>query len=181
MRHGSWTRPALGAGALLALLAGCGIFSDDPTPACPRAAILSDARTVPLYREGPGRDPTDVTYEIGLTSLKGECAYDFDEGRATIESVLLIGIEARRGPAGESNTLDVPYFVAVVDPARNILAKQVFNARLIFEESGIRTGTLEEVEQVIPVAIDYAGPDYEIFVGLQIGRDQLAEQLKQKR
>ena len=174
-------RAVVDAGALLALLAGCGLFTEEPTPSCPRAKILSDARTVQLYRDGEGRDPTDVKYEVAITSLTGECEYDFDDGRSTITAVFTLGIEARRGPAGDSDTLDVPYFVAVVDPERNIRAKQIFRPTLVFAASGIRTGTLEEVEQVIPVATGFAGPDYEIFVGLQLDRDQLDEQLKQKR
>ena len=174
-------RAALGASALLALLGGCGLFTDEPTPSCPRAKILSDARTVQLYRDGEGRDPTDLKYEVAITSLTGKCEYDFDDGRATITAVFTLGVEARRGPAGDSDTVEVPYFVAVVDPERNIRAKQIFKPTLTFEASGIRTGTLEEVEQIIPVATGYAGPDYEIFVGLQLDHDQLAEQLKQKR
>jgi len=170
--------PLIGASVIIGALAGCSWFAKEETPACPRAAILAQARAVPVYRDGPGRDPTDITYEVGIGSLKGECSYDTDEGRTTITSVLSIGIEAKRGPAGESDRVEVPYFVAVVDPARNILAKQVFRPELVFEKSGIRTGTVEEIEQDIPISAEFAGQDYQIYIGLQIGRDQLAEQLK---
>lgn len=168
-------------GAAIGVLSGCGAFDSTPPPACPRAAIVDEAKAAAYYREGAGRDITDVAFEVAIPSLTGVCEYDFDEGRATVSSVLTIGIEAKRGPAGDSDAVEVPYFVAVVDPDRRILAKEVFRPRLSFAESGIRAQTVEEIEQIIPIGADYVGEDYEILVGLQLDRGQLEENLKRKR
>jgi hypothetical protein len=168
----------LGLGLAALALPACGLFSDEPEPPCPRAAILGEAAKATLYREGVGRDPTDVTYEVAVISLVGACSYEISDGKVTVESELTIGFEAKRGPAGTEDSVTVPYFVAVVDPARRILAKQVFRPTLNFRQSGIRTGGVDEIEQIIPVAPGSFGADYQIFVGLQFGRDQFREQLE---
>ncbi len=142
---------------------------------------MDEAKVAAYYRDGAGRDLTDVTFEVGIPSLSGICEYDFDEGRVRVGSVLTIGIEAKRGPAGQGETVEVPYFVAVVDPEQRILAKQIFRPRLTFVESGIRARTVEEIEQIFAVGPDYVGEDYEILVGLQLDHGQLEENLKRTR
>ncbi len=175
-------RPLLGVASLAltaGILWGCG--ADLPPPACPRAAIVNEAKAAAYYREGAGRDITDVAFEVALPSLSGVCEYDFDEGRARVGSVLTISIEAKRGPASEAESFEVPYFVAVVEPGGRILGKALFRPRLIFTESGIIARTVEEIEQIIPIGPDFVGSDYEILVGLQLDQRQLEENLKRKR
>ena len=158
------------------------MFSDDaPPPPCPRAAIVDAAKRATYYGEGAGRDLTDVAFEVGLTSLVGTCEYDIDEGVVHLQSILTLGIEARRGPAGVADEIEVPYFVAIVDPAQRILAKQVFPTTLVFAESGIRAQRLDEVEQNFRVAPGYFGADYSILIGLQLDREQFDENLKRER
>jgi hypothetical protein len=163
-------------------LSGCGLFGGDtPQPACPRAAILDQARTTSLYREGAEHTFTNVTYELNIITLSGVCEYDVDEGRTTVNSVLTIGLEAKRGPAGKALTVELPYFVAIADPERRIIAKEVFRSPLVFTETGVRSQRDEEVEQEIPVSPQFFGGDYHIFVGLQLSRDQLEENLKRRQ
>ncbi|MGD9538475.1 MAG: hypothetical protein AB7P52_13050 [Alphaproteobacteria bacterium] len=166
----------LGAG-----LAGCSAFDDTPPPACPRAAIIDEAKHATFYAEGAGRDLTDVAFEVGLTSLTGTCEYDIDEDNVSLESVLTVTLEARRGPAGVADEVEARYFVAIVDPEQRILAKQVFPTRLVFAESGIRAQKVEEVTQEFNVARGYFGADYEILLGLQLDREQFDQNLKRER
>ena len=46
----------LAAGAL----SGCGVLSKKEATACPQYVVASDAASVTRFREGPGRDLTDV-------------------------------------------------------------------------------------------------------------------------
>lgn len=165
---------ALLAGAA-ALLAGCGLFEDEQPP-CPRVAILDQAKVVTLYQEGVGRDLTDVTFEAGLAGVSGVCDYDFDDedgDKVTVQFVLLV--TATRGPAATADTVEVPYFVVIADPMRNVLAKRVFTAALDFPDHNVRAQKLEELEQIIPIAPQFVGRDYQVFVGLQFTREQLDE------
>lgn len=166
---------------MAAALSGCGIFGSTPKAGCPHAAILDQAKSASYYKEGKGHDLTDVAFEVAIPSLAGTCEYAFDEGRAVVTSVLTIGVEAKRGPASAAESVEVPYFVAVVDPERHILAKQLFRPKLVFAKSGIRAQTVEEIEQVIPIAQQYIGEDYDILIGLQLDRVQLEENLTRKR
>jgi hypothetical protein len=161
------------------LLAGCGLFEDEPPP-CPRVAILDQAKMLTLYQEGAGRDLTDVTFEAGLADVSNVCEYDFDEdegNQVTVQFILLV--IATRGPAATTETVEVPYFVAIADPMRRVLAKRVFTAVLDFPDNNVRAQKVEEIEQIIPIAPQFAGPDYLVFVGLQFTREQL-EELREK-
>ena len=162
-------------------LSGCGAFDNSPPPACPRAAIVDEAKAAVYYRDGAGRDITDIAFEVGIPSLSGVCEYNVEDGRTRLGSVLTIGIEAKRGSAGEAESVEVPYFVSVVDPTGHILAKEIFKPRLVFAESGVKAQTIEEIEQIIPVGPLFVGENYEILVGLQLDHGQLADNLKRKR
>ena len=179
MRLRRATALAVAAVVLGVSLAGCG--NDTPPPPCPRAAIVDAAKRATFYGEGQGRDLTDVAFEVGLTSLVGTCEYDVDGSVVSLQSILTVGLEARRGPAGVADEVEVPYFVAIVDPAQRILAKQVFPTRLVFVESGIRAQRLDEVEQNFKVAPGYFGSDYSILIGLQLDREQFDQNLKRER
>ena len=163
--------PLLGA-ALLVALAGCGVF-DDPPP-CPGVNVLQQARQLTLYREGPGRDPTDVAFEVELAKARADCDHDIDEEEGGgVEVTFSLPIRATRGPAAETDQLSVPYFVALVDGSREIVAKEVFTAEIAFEDAISRAQTVEEIEQWIPLGPGETGAAYETLVGIQLTPAQL--------
>jgi hypothetical protein len=147
----------------------------DPLP-CPRVVIFEQAKALTLYRPGPGRDLTDVTYDLRITNLQGDCGYEFDdEASDVVDIAYLVMIEARRGPAGDADSITVPYFIAVTDPERNVIAKEVFNVTLTFEANAQRAQFADEIQQKIPIAKDALGTEYETFVGFQFSREQLED------
>jgi len=155
------------------VLAGCSLIRPDPLP-CPRVVIFDQAKALTLYRAGEGRDLTDVTFDIRITNLLGDCGYDFNDDEADIVDIAyLVMIEARRGPAAETDSVTIPYFIAVTDPARNVIAKQVFEVTLTFEDNAQRAQLAEEIEQRIPIAEGTLGTEYETFVGFQYSHEQL--------
>lgn len=170
--------PLLGA-AMLAGLAGCNPF-DDPPP-CPRVNVLKQAHALTLYGDGPGRERADVAFELSLGNLDASCDYDVDDdegGGVAVEFTL--PIRAVRGPAAETDRVSVPYFVALTDAARRIVAKEVFTAEIVFDGAGTRASTVEEIEQWIPLAPGESGAGYETLVGLQLTPDQLEETTRPK-
>jgi hypothetical protein len=164
----------LAIAALVLPLAACGLF-DDPPPPCPLVSIMDQAKEVTNYRAGPGRDLTDVTYHVAIGDLAYECDYDFDDGRNSVTIAFNILLVAERGPAAEGGRIEVPYFVAVTDPERRILAKRQFSAILEFDGNAVRTQKVEELAQVIPFPHDADGSEYRSFIGLQLTREQLDE------
>ncbi len=170
------TSPLLAVTALSLFLASCGLF-DDPPPPCPRVAIMDQAKKLILYRPGPGRDLTDVTYEIEMRDLAYECDYDydFDDAGNSVTVNFNVLFIARRGPAAERDRVEVPYFSAVTTASRHVLAKELFTVVLEFSDNDVRTQVVEELAQTIPFPSDIDVSEYHSFVGLQLTPEQLKE------
>ena len=164
---------------MLAVLAGCNPF-DEPPP-CPRVSILQQASSLTLYRDGPGRDPSDVAFEVELGHADINCGYDFDDdegGGVAVAFAVPIGIT--RGPAAETDRLSVSYFVALTDPRRQIVAKEVFIAEIAFDGADQRVQAVEEIEQWIPLGPGESGTAYETLVGFQLTPAQLEHSRRRK-
>jgi hypothetical protein len=182
---GSWARGrrrAAGVAALLtlpAMLAGCSsLFGGDDDQAaataaapvrCPRVAVLRDAAEITEFRQGGGRDLTDVVSRAAVLDFTGNCRPE--EGRVTVDFRLVLGAE--RGPAWQGQQPNPQYFIAVADPDGQVLSKQVFDAPMRFPEGQGRTGSIEELSQTIPIAGSRRPQDYQVFVGFQLTPDQV--------
>ena len=156
--------------ALVVPLAGCGSwFSRKPPPPCPAGAVLKDAERKIVYRPGPGRDITDVVFEATLPRINIACKYD-DTGVSVDTAVTIIGA---RGPADTTRRAEVRYFVAVLDPGNQILAKREFQTTLQFPVNVDRGATTEELVQRIPVGKNVSAANFSIIVGFQLTREEL--------
>jgi len=151
--------------ALPLLLSAC----NRPPPICPGILVVGDARQVTKYREGPGRDITDVAFEgvIGAGGL--ECAVQ----RSEIVVDLRVEIGAQRGPAAGGRAGEFEYFVAIADADRNILARERFTTRVEFPPNVSRTGIFEELRQRIPIQAGQTGDDFTIYVGFQLSEEEI--------
>ena len=160
--------------ALLVSVAGCNAF-DDPPP-CPRVSILKQTSLLTLYGEGPGRDDVDVAFELALRDVASDCDLDVDdEAGGGVAVTFALPIYATRGPAAETDRLSVPFFVALADPSRQIVAKEVFTAEIAFDADGASAQTVEEIEQWIPLGPGEIGAGYETLVGFQLTPEQLED------
>lgn len=179
-------RVVAGAGAplsaLIALsltLSACGLFSDPP-PSCPQVSIMDQAKKVTFYRPGPGRDLTDVAFDIHIGDIAYECDYDFDDDGNSVTVGVNVLFVAQRGPAAEQNRIEVPYFLAVTNANRHILAKKLFTLVIEFEGNTVRAQTIEELTQTTPFPVGANGSAYRTFIGLQLTPKQL-EDLRRER
>jgi hypothetical protein len=171
---GFLARAAAGLAAIIVLgagLEGCRARDDVGAPPCPRVAALADAAHLTRYRDGPGRDLTDIVYEADLGRISGECIYNRRKTSVTVAMRLLI--TAKRGPADRDRLADLNYFVAVVDDQSNVLARQEFQSQLEFAPDQTQAGVQEELEQIIPLKKDQPGSDFEVLVGFKLTPEQL--------
>src|SRR5689334_4615710 len=145
--------------ATLVPLASC----NRTPPACPRASIISDGASVTRFREGTGRDLTDVVVKGEIVDVAVDCDYD----RRGVDVALQVAIAATRGPADRTRTAEFDYFVAVADAERNILAKEIFHVSFRFPPNQQRAGTVDEIEPRIPLKSRDQGVEYQIIVGFQ--------------
>ena len=168
-------RPLIGLLPLLALV-GCGVFEDERPLPCPGVAVPERARVLTLYRDGPGRDLSDVAFEMALSVPAARCDYTVgDDGSGVVESALVVAVQGTRGPAAETDRVRAPFFVAVVGPAGRILAKEVFSADLAFDETAAGVRATQAIEQRIPLSVAARGPAYTVHVGFQLTRAQLED------
>jgi hypothetical protein len=165
------------AGAAL-LLAGCGVFSksEKREAACPRGVIPADSAKVTRFRDGPGRDLTDVVSEGEILDILVQCKYD----KQAVNVDLQVAVGSTRGPADRSKVTEYDYFVAVVDPEQNILAKQPFHVRFEFKDNQTKLGSIEELEPHLPLKDVMKAPDYQIMIGFQLTPEELAWNREQR-
>ena len=160
------------AGISLALVAaGCGMFGGPKVPQhpCPRAGILKDVQRLTKFLPGPGRDLTDVVFQVQLADVRTQCIY----GTSGVKIDMLVDIAAERGPADKSRKAVFAYFVAISNPAGTILARERFTALIPFIPNVSRALAVEELEQMIPLPRGRSAENYRIIVGLQVTREEL--------
>ena len=161
------------AGAVL-LLAGCSVFSKPaPSPPCPRVSLVPDVGEAVGYRDGPGRDITDIRYRATIADAKGDCRYSADG----LSMDMTVTLYAERGPALASrDPADFEYFVALADPDRRIVSKAVFKGRVVFPNGQDRVSFPDEIT-IGPVRLPdrNLGPDYRVLLGFQLTPEQLEE------
>lgn len=162
-----WLVPLLAAG----VLASCSMFQNTPQLPCPRVSVLKDASLATQFRQGGGRDLTDVAYEAELEQGTLGCTYERDQSAVTVTTA--VRVVATRGPALQTNDITLVYFVAVVDKEQNIVGRERFQAQLTFAQGQRRSGSVEEIEQIIPIRQGLRGFDYEVLVGFELQQDQL--------
>ncbi len=165
MRSARFLVPLVLAAAALALLSAC----NRTPPACPRATILGDGASITQFRDGAGRDLTDITAQGDIVDVAVECDYD----RTGVDVAMQVAIAATRGPADRARVADFDYFVAVADAQRNILAKEVFRVRFQFPQTQSRVGQVEEIAPRIPLKDRAQGVQYQILVGFQLTPEEL--------
>ena len=164
---------AVRGGALLAMLlmAGCGVFNREVPPPCPQVSVLSDAGKLVRYRDGPGRDITDVLFEAEISNFTGSCVYRDNNTRVTIE--LSVVFDLLRGPANRDRKAEFEYFIAIprFHPAPE--GKRRLRIGVKFPGNRTRSRVRDVLELEIPIAKGSKGTDYPVYIGFQLSAGEL--------
>ncbi len=153
---------------VLSILAGC---SPHLVPPCPPVRVDNATATITKFKDGPGRDVTDIEYQAEILGYKGHCDY----GKESVAVIFDVDMALTRGPAATANTAPLYYFVAVPQFFPDAAGKQIMKtvrklpgksgARETFTESGVRVR--------IPLKADQAGASFDVYVGFQPDSAQL--------
>lgn len=167
------TAVRLGALGMALGLAACGGPATTSTvPPCPRVGILADAARMTVFREGPGRDITDVQSISQVSGFSGSCYYE--DRQRTVMVDLRIEVTSERGAAANGpRSADLPYFVSILNKNRDIIAQQDFTLRADYPVNSARIGLFDELEQRIPLQAGEFGDAYEVLIGFRLTPDQL--------
>jgi hypothetical protein len=150
--------------------AGGQASADAPALTCPKVSIPPETREVTRFRSGGGHDMTDVVSRAAVLEYGGGCEYD-NKG-VTVN--LKLTLAAERGPATRDSQGAYQYFVAITDPAGQIIGKQQFDTTINFSPNVGKGGSVEDLQQRIPLAEGASAAGYGIVVGFQLAPDELA-------
>ncbi|RMD89557.1 MAG: hypothetical protein D6807_03490 [Alphaproteobacteria bacterium] len=139
---------------------------------CPAVAVVGGTGSLTRFR-GTERNAEDILYEATITGTRLQCNQGDD-----VVSDVAFEIVAQRGPAlrGEADVA-LPYFVAVLRDNSEIVAKDVYLARLHFSADAERAGTREIVRQRLPTIEQARRYDYEILLGFQLDPEDVTYNL----
>jgi hypothetical protein len=159
----------------LILAAGAGLSScswfhgtyDDGK--CPVVAIPDDLARVSHF-QGQGTDFANLTVAARLSDIKGGCTFDKDG----VSLDMTVSLVAQSGPAMTDRNADFAYFVAILDPAGKIVAKRVFPAPIAFPEGQTRRGSIETIDERIPLKDYHEAGNYRVEIGFQLSEEELS-------
>jgi hypothetical protein len=92
-----------------------------------------------------------------------------------------VSVDAARGPASATRSARIPYFVAIMNPADAIIAKQNFHAEIKFPANVNRGVVTESLNPKIPMPRGQPAARHRVAVGLQLTPDELAYNRRQKQ
>lgn len=149
-------------------VAACG--SRTPQRPCPPVLVPRDGGAMIKFRPGPGRDPTDVLYEVRIADFVGTCSFA-RSGAATVD--IKVTLDVRRGPAETTGRAEFAYFAAIPRYFPAPTGKQTFPVSVSFGNTPGRLIAQEEIRLVLPLRPDERTDEYEIFLALQLTPEEV--------
>jgi hypothetical protein len=152
-----------------AAVAACG--SDPKAKPCPEVRVDSNTASLTKFRDGPGRDISDIEYQVEIVGFKGECVVDNKEFEVTMDMDLAVAA----GPAGKPGPVPVYYFVAVPQFFPKPEGKKIFQFTYNVPGKATAPQRLHEsnIRVKIPLLKDQTAASYDIYLGLQLDPAQV--------
>jgi len=175
-RPRSRTLPLTGAVLAGLLLQAC---AQPPPPVnCPRVRVLQEPGSITRFKEGEGRDITDVLFQAEFAEVTGGCLIEAN----SIELDFTVEILATRGPADTEKAASMSIFMAVQAPDRTFLQRNTFDIDIVFPGNRSRVSYIDEYAGLIPKTAEQEPDTFTIYVGFELTEEELQfnrEQLEQ--
>ena len=153
-------------------LAGCGAERGKFAPACPIPGKLRPTDQLTRSRGG-SPDARDLAIRARIVDVTGICKPG-ENDRTQVDVTVQVVADATRGPGLDSNSYDLPMFVAVTD-ATDVLDKRTFNVHLQFPPNvDTVRGFGPQVHMVLPITPTRSGAAYGIIGGFQLTPEEAA-------
>ena len=133
---------------------------------------MAALRDLQQWTDFGGQKPAKENLVVAarLEPPQGSCR--FRSGR--IEADVDLTIRAYRGPRAAQETVQVPYFAAVIDAQDKVISKQGFTALLDVPSGKTPSEATEKLRLVIPNERELDGSAWRVLVGLQLTPQQVA-------
>lgn len=140
---------------------------------CPTVKVMEELRRSVEFQD-PAK-PSDKT-EISRATIKNVSARCSQGDDLAVE--LDITVDTALGPKARVKKTDkphfvFPYFVAVVGPQGNVMAKEIFATSFAYENGEDTMAKTETITQYIPLGDGGTLPAYSILIGFQLSEEQL--------
>ncbi len=150
--------PGIAAGITL-LLAACASQPGERVElACPPVQIA-----VPADRLGHNNEAGELRFIAVMDELISSCRQDEDN----LEVEITFTMSAERGPAFDAEQVDLAYFLATVDPNRDIIDKQILDVQLDLGDDKALSALSETVTLRLPASTEASGANYSLYLGFQ--------------
>jgi hypothetical protein len=161
-------RPFAGLALVAVLLSGC---VNNQLPPCPSVRVDSTTARLTQFKEGGGRDMSDVEYQAEVIAYRGSCKFS-EEG---VEVQMDLDFSIAAGPAAKKGPANIYYFVAVPQLFPDPVGKRIFQLRRdVPATPGVKDKTTEsDIRIFIPLKKDEPAAAYDVYVGLQLNNAQL--------
>jgi len=153
---------------LAVVVAGC---SNKPIPPCPGVRVDSTTASLTKFRDGPGRDVTDIEYQAQIVGYKGECVQDDEE----VEVIFDVDFALAGGPAGNAGPVSLYYFVAIPQFFPSETGKKILEVKRTLQGRATTPERFTEksVRVKIPLKKDQPAASYDVYIGFQLTAEQL--------
>lgn len=144
---------------------------------CPEVMIVDELSFMNEFSDNTTRSSRLVS-RVFMHGVKTACTFQRD----FVELDIQLSFTGELGPKGRLRANDKPYvsypfFVAVTDLERNLLAKEVFSASMTFNREENEHMYMENLKQLIPIDNQGDANDFIVMIGFQM----MPEQLKYNR
>jgi hypothetical protein len=166
------------------LLAACGLIGGKPTgPICPSINILPDASRVTIFRNGPGRDLSDIAYEARVIGFEGDCVYKAankekeKDGKYT-DVTLNVRPKFRvvAGPALTGARVALNYFIAMPEFYPNPEGRADFSRDAEIPANRTPIELIDtDIQVTIPLGETRAGASVPVYIGFILTEEQLEQ------
>ena len=143
---------------------------------CPNYWVVADATSVVKFRDGPGRDLTDVNYEGEIVAVQLGCISNINRKTRTGTMIVDVTVrfDAARGPANRDRKARFDYFIRILDPNRKILKGE--DLGIVIDFPGNKTRLQFRSQPLVfelPITSKWPRSYYRIFAGFKLTRDEL--------
>ncbi|QCE33463.1 hypothetical protein FAI41_07685 [Acetobacteraceae bacterium] len=163
--------------ASLALLSACA-DPDDSTgfaPACPEVEVPLGTGDIYTWEPGKDQDLSHLIQQAQIIEVNGVCRESKpDEKKRPMTRVdVSISFRVDRGPASQSDQINLPYFIAAVKDGK-IINKKVFPSEGTLSNRNENIVFKAPVRYIdLPTGSDLQVNDYTLMIGFQLTEAQL--------
>ncbi len=140
---------------------------------CPEVMIVDELSFMSEFSDNTTRN-SRLASRVFMNGVHSACAFS----SGFVELDIGLSFTGKLGPKGRMRANDkpyfsYPYFVAVTDRDRNLLAKEVFSASMTFNRDEDDHTYMENLKQLIPIDNKGQANDFIVMIGFQMTKSQL--------